>query len=210
MRRQYLAGLSLLLLLFPCCRGQSRAPTPEPTDSAALTPQSAPKPGSNSNPTPERFTFEIPYTKDKLSYSGYQITIERKRVRVEEFTAENQVAVLKKNGRVIRTFNALRHPLGAFTRMALTPVLGGDDKQLIVEQTGPRDWAYWVVNLKPQFRVVFTNTVYPVGHELGLDDLDGDGIKELLMGKRTSAGLFSIDCITCLTERSENQESRGC
>ncbi|HLF84271.1 MAG TPA: hypothetical protein VI837_08865 [Blastocatellia bacterium] len=129
-------------------------------------------------------TSEIPYTKDKLSYAGYSITVERKRVKVEEYNAENEVAVLKKNGRTIRAFDAVRHPLGAFTRIALAPVLGDGYLQLVVEQTGPRSWAYWVTALKPHFRIVFTND-YPVDHELRVEDRDGDGIPELLMTLNT-------------------------
>ena len=64
-------------------------------------------------------------------------------------------------------------------------MLGGPDKQLIIEQTGPREWAYWVVALGPRFRVIFKSGNYDVGHELGAEDLDGDGTRELIMDVET-------------------------
>jgi len=186
MTSPYLVCLSFVLLLSACGRGHSTAPTSETSTPAQSTPQPPAERESNSTPAPEVSTSEIPYTKDKrLSYAGYLITVERKRVKVEEFNAENEVAVLKKNGRIIGAFDAVRHPLGAFTRLALAPVLGDQYKQLVIEQTGPRAWACWVVALKPTFRVVFKSTEYPVDHELGAEDLDGDGVRELLMTLNT-------------------------
>jgi hypothetical protein len=186
MRRARLVSLGFVLLLSTCSRGHSTAPTSETSTPAQPTPQAPAERESNSSPAPEVRTSEIPYTKDKrLSYAGYVITVERKRVKVEEFSAENEVAVLKKNGRIIRAFDAVRHPLGAFTRLALVPLLGDRYKQLIIEQTGPREWACWVMALKPHFRVIFDNTEYPVDHELGAEDLDGDGVPELLMTLNT-------------------------
>jgi len=186
MRYAWLVSLLLAMLLSACGRGHSTAPASEPSTPAQSTPQAPAERGSNSTPAPEVRTSEIPYTKDKrLSYAGYLITVERKRVKVEEFNAENEVAVLKKNGRIIGAFDAVRHPLGAFTCLALATVLGDQYKQLMIEQTGPREWTSWVVALKPTFRVVFKSTEYPVDHELGAEDLDGDGVPELLLTLNT-------------------------
>lgn len=54
----------------------------------------------------------------------------------------------------------------------------------------------WVVALKPRFRVVFSNTEYPVDHELGAEDLDGDGVPELLLTLNTF-GFFDGLCGAC-------------
>ena len=186
MRSPYLVFLSFVLVLSACGRGHSPAENSQISNTTEITPNAPAQPETNSAPTPDERTSELPYTEHKrLSYAGYVVTVERKPVKVEEFNTENEVAVLKKDGRIIRAFDVIRHPLGAFTRLALVPILGDRSKQLVIEQTGPREWAYWVLALKPRLRVVFTNIDYPVDHELGTEDLDGDGRRELLMTLNT-------------------------
>jgi hypothetical protein len=175
----------MFLLLSGCGQRPSQSPVAETSTPAPSTPQVSAEPESTSSAAPEPKEFEIPYTKNRLSFAGYVITIKPKQVRGEDYIAENEVAVLKKNGKVIREFDAVRHPLGGYTKLALVSVLGNRTKQLIVEQTGPREWAYWVVALKPHFRVVFTNTDYPLDHEPEIKDLDSDGLPELLMTLNT-------------------------
>lgn len=185
MRRAWLVSLSFGLLLFACGRGRSTAPTSEPATPAQST-QAPPKSDSTPTLAPEARASEIPYTEEKsLSYAGYQISVEQRRVNVEGIAAEIEVAILKKKGRIIRVFDEVRNPTGALARFALVPVLGDPHKQLIIEQTGPREWAYWVVALRPRFRVIFKSTDYDVGHELEAEDLDGDGTRELVMALHT-------------------------
>lgn len=178
----YLVFLSFVLVLSACSRAHSTAENSHTSNTTESTPKAPAQPEAISAPVPDERTSELPYTERKrLSYAGYVVTVERKPVKVEGFNAENEVAVLKKDGKIIKAFDAVRHPLGAFTRLALVPILGDRHKQLVIEQTGPREWAYWVVALKPRPRVVFTNLDYPVDHELGAEDLDGDRVRELVL-----------------------------
>ena len=112
MRSPYLVSLGIFLLLSGCGQNPAQAPVAETSSPAPSPPQVPAQPESTSSAVPEPKEFEIPYTKSSLSYAGYVIAIKTKKVRVEEFTAENEVAVLKKNDKVIREFDAVRHPLG--------------------------------------------------------------------------------------------------
>ena len=181
MRNLLLVFLNIVLLLSACGREPSKGPAPEVSTATQSTLQPPAESTSKPSPAAELTSSEIPYTKDKLSYAGYSITVEHRTVRVEEFSADNEIAVVKKNGHTIGVYDAVRHPLGAFTKLALVPVLGDRYTQLVIEQTGPREWAYWVIALKPSFRVVFSNMYYPVDHEINLEDLDADGIQSKLL-----------------------------
>jgi len=186
MSSPYLISLIFVLVLSACGRAKSTAENSQTSNTTELTPKAPAQPETASAAAPDERTSELPYTERKrLSYAGYVVTVERKPVKVEEFNAENEVAVLKKDGRIIKAFDAVRHPLGAFTRLALVPIVGDRYKQLVIEQTGPREWAYWVLALKPRRRVVFTNIDYPVDHELGAEDLDGDRVPELVLTLNT-------------------------
>jgi len=197
MRSPYLVSLGIVLLLSGCGQNPPQAPVAETSTPAASTPQVPAQPETTSSAAPESKEFEIPYTKHRLSYAGYVITIKPKQVRVEEDIAESEVAVLKKNGKVIREFDAVRHPLGGYTQIALVSVLGDGNKQLIVEQSGPGDGVSWVVALKPHFQILFTNSAYPLdAAEMGVKDLDGDGTLELLLGLTTFEFLDGL-CRAC-------------
>ena len=178
MRRICSVLLSFALLFPAWSRRDSPAPIFETSTPAKST--QAPAEGALISAA-DGGALVIPYTKKRrLSYAGYLITIEHKRVNVEGFSPDNEVAVVKKNGRILGVFDAVRNPLGAFTRLALVSLLGDREKQLVIEQTGPREWAHWIVALKPRFHVVFDNLHYPVDHELGIEDRDGDGVPEVL------------------------------
>jgi len=186
MRRARLVSLSFVLLISACSRGRSTAPISEPSTPDQSTLQAPASGGATSASAPEEKTSEIPYTKDRrLSYGGYLIMIERRLVNVEGFVADVERAVLKKKGRIIAVFDRVRDPHGASIALALAPVVGDRHRQLVVEQTGPRQWAYWVVALKPRFRVIFNSADYGVGHELEANDVDGDGTSELFMTLHT-------------------------
>jgi hypothetical protein len=126
---------------------------------------------------------EIVYeTRNLLRYGGYNIRKLSKTVRLREVGWQGltnvEYAVIKKNDSVIAKFDVLRHPLGTSARIGLFSFLGGSRKQLVIEQTLPRAWAYWIVDLAPPLRVVYDSTKYNLGHELSPEDIDGDGTYE--------------------------------
>lgn len=115
---------------------------------------------------------------DRLSYNGYEIVRVHKTVVVEEIPRKLSYAVLKKNGKVIAEFDKVNSSLGNETRFGLFPLLGGKTKQLIVEQLSNRVWEYWIIELDPEFRVIYS-TSDSLGRELSPFDIDGDGIFEI-------------------------------
>lgn len=196
MKHRWLVSFSTILLLFACSPGR-----PAPLRSEDATPvQSTQAPAGSASTSPSAAgpkASEIQYTKDKrLSYAGYEITIDRRLVNVDGYKAENETAVVKKKGRIIRVFDVVRHPLGAEARLGLAPALGDGHSQLVIEQTGLREWAYWVIALEPRFRIIFDSTLYPVDQELRVEDIDGDGVGELVMSLNTF-WFFDGLCSSC-------------
>jgi hypothetical protein len=177
--------LILLLALAPACAGrpghasaQSGHAAPAP---AAATPADG---GAADDQSPRELLGGLAVTHGggPLTYNGYEVS---KEVRLEKLPSghanEVEYAVISRGGRrkaELRGFTETG--FGAFLRMGLFPVLGGQTPQLVVEQTVHRGWRYWVVDLSSDApRVLFDNGDYPVGHELTAADLDGDGRLEL-------------------------------
>lgn len=120
---------------------------------------------------------------DTLSYGGYEVVKLSKRVKLENTRGLTEVsyAVLKRNGKVLAKFDGVYSGAGNGTDFGLFSFLGGESKQLVVSQTIPRGGRYWVVNLSPEFRVVYDSGAYRVGREdLGVLDIDKDGRYEIL------------------------------
>ncbi|HMF57801.1 MAG TPA: hypothetical protein VK619_15770 [Pyrinomonadaceae bacterium] len=111
---------------------------------------------------------------DMLDYQGYEAT------RHFNPRTRYSTATIKKGRRVLAI---LRNGwfLEDSTRIGLFSFLGGDNKQLIVEQyTGGAHccWIYKIYNLSTDFRLLFDGTRYgidEVGYELNLVDIDHDG-----------------------------------
>lgn len=113
-----------------------------------------------------------------LSYKGYTITKLQKEATIEGTKTKLSYAVLKKGESVVATFDRLRHPMGNATMFGLFPFLGGENKQLIVEQSVPRNWSHWIVNLDPDFKLIFDSRKWAVDGELVSVDVDHDGTFE--------------------------------
>ncbi|MGH9967425.1 MAG: hypothetical protein ACREBG_06280 [Pyrinomonadaceae bacterium] len=167
----YLASLFLLLLLLPSCR-----------ESAALRPTSVPEnrpPASAQQNLENTKTVENIFTKEtSLSYQGYTVTKLHKTVNVEGIKTEVSYAVLKKGEGVVANFDGLYHPAGNTTEFGVFPFLGGEPKQIVVEQAIPRNWRHWIVSLSPDVHVIFDSGDYGVDGELLPIDVNSDGVYE--------------------------------
>ena len=178
--------LLCLLILLPLGCGASSRPS-HPSVSSAKD-QSASPPEPSVTPAPQQSDsvsgdIEGVYTEDgMLSHIGYEIEKRSRTVKFEgtKYDTEIQYAVLKKNGKVVAKFDGLSHPLGTEVRFGLFPLLGQVSNQIIVEQTTHRGWRYWVVDLSPNFRIIYDSGDYPVGYSLRALDLNHDGRYELI------------------------------
>lgn len=177
MRRSYSwCGLFLLMLILLGCGIKPAASQSASKSEARTTPVSKPQ---SKYPEP----IDITYTdKDSLSYDGYVVSKAYKKIKFEDVAdpEPNSYAVLKKNGRVLATFfnHGLEYPLGIDTVFGLFPFLGGDSKQLVVEQSIPKTWAHWIVDLSAEPRIIFDSGEYGTSYELRPLDIDNDGIYE--------------------------------
>ena len=119
---------------------------------------------------------------DTMCYAGYQVARLFKKVRVEDYPRPVEVsyAVLKRDGKVLAEFDSkVYHPTGNATDFGLISLLDGSFRQLVVEQTLPRNWAHWIVDLSPDHRVIFDGGEWGVDRELRYMDVDGDGVHEI-------------------------------
>lgn len=101
-----------------------------------------------------------------------------KTVNVEGIKTEVSYAVLKKGERVVANFDGLYHPAGNTTKFGLFSFLGGEPKQLAVEQAIPRNWRHWIVSLSTDVQVIFDSGDFGVDGELLPMDVNNDGIYE--------------------------------
>jgi hypothetical protein len=111
---------------------------------------------------------------DRLSYNGYVI---------EKFQAkgeESWFATLKKGNKTLAKFEGGWNK--EWTNFGLFPFIGGEPKQLVVEQySGGAHccYSYWIYDLSATPRLVFDNGKYGTGNQLLPVDIDGDGAFEL-------------------------------
>jgi hypothetical protein len=123
-------------------------------------------------------TLEEVFTKeDQLLYRGYEVT------KCNDSQGDFWSATLKKDGKVLATFRSGYKK--EWTNFGLLPFLGGNTKQLIVEQfSGGAHccWSYWILNLLPDLEVIYESQQYPVGYGLLPVELDEDGVFEFTQG----------------------------
>jgi hypothetical protein len=183
MNQRILQSLLCLLILVALGCGESSINHP-PLASTKAQPSATPEPNATPVKVSDTNSGDIDniYFEDSvLSYSGYEVERRSRTIRFRYTKYDTQIlyAVLKKNGKVLATFDGLLHPLGTEVRFGLFPLLGESSKQLIVEQSTYRGLRYWVVNLPPSFSVLHDSVNYPVGYLRALD-LDKDGRYELI------------------------------
>lgn len=124
-------------------------------------------------------TLDKIFTKeDTLLYRGYEVT------RCYDSQDNVWFATLKKEEKVLATFKT-GYDKKKWTNFGLFPFLGGNAKQLIIEQfSGGAHccWSYWILNLLSHFEVLYDSQEYPVGYEVRPLDLDKDGVFEFTQG----------------------------
>jgi len=123
-------------------------------------------------------TLEEAFTEeDRLLYRGYEM------VKCYDSQGDFWFATLNKDGKVLATFKSGWEK--EWTNFGLFRFLGGNTKQLIVEQfSGGAHccWSYWILNLLPDLEVIYESQQYPVGYGLFPMDLDEDGVFEFTQG----------------------------
>jgi hypothetical protein len=133
---------------------------------------------------PKMKQFEEFIEGNRLSYRGYQAAKLHKKVRIEDFSKSVEItyAHISRNGKTLSKFDGFEgshHPLGSDIDFGLFALLNNGSKQLVIEQTQWRNWAHWIVDFSPRYRVVFDSSKWGVGRELLYADLDGDGVYEI-------------------------------
>src|SRR5882762_11009259 len=150
------------------CGGQSTA-IPQSATIETPTPRDQPTPQINCQSyIPDQFgnpvtktERKIDYTAEKLMYLGYEITQAMRRV---DMNADDRSAprmyenlryvIIKKRGKIVARFLGQAEHL-AEVQFGLVSLLGGPNKQLVIEQTANKYWRYWIVNLRPRFEVIY-------------------------------------------------------
>lgn len=128
---------------------------------------------------------------DRIVYGGYVVRTLHKEVTMDDWPGakskwvEMSYVTVQRGKNLVAKFDAnLVFPLGNSSEVGLLDLLNNGHKQLIVSQDIPRTGAQWVVDLSPHFKVVFDGRKYRVGREandMTISDLDGDGIKEIMV-----------------------------
>jgi hypothetical protein len=132
------------------------------------------------------------FTKSKeLRYGGYTARTRYKKAKLADSPdtkqsselVEASYGILEREGKTVLQFDAGVYNGGLnATSFGLFPFLGGGTKQLIVSQDAPREGRQWVVSLSPRPHVIYDGAAFGVGREagdMGVVDLDGDGIYEI-------------------------------
>ena len=182
----------LLIMLFAflnsCCvsGSVSQSPVLDPAKSPAVV--ASPARSVDSDPyVPDQFgepigDFIKTYSKDEtLSFMEYEVVKSRRQAKIgaPKGVSEIEYAVLRRNGRVVAKFDSPIEQLSEI-RFGLFSFLGTDAKQLVIEQTSNKFWRYWIVSLKPEFRVIYDSNKYGVVYEMRVGDLDRDGQLEII------------------------------
>jgi hypothetical protein len=129
---------------------------------------------------------------DTLSEGDYSVIKLKKKVKIDETPDLTDVsyAVLKRKGKVLVQFDGVYFGLGNATDFGLFSFLGGNARQLVVSQTIPRGGRHWIVDLSPDYRVIYDSADYGVGREeLSVLDIDKDGRFEVLQENVAFYGL---------------------
>jgi hypothetical protein len=180
---RHLSTLFLLLLSLPSCRETA-------TSHTTGVPESR-QPSPSQQALANIGSLESIFTKEtSLSYHGYTITKLKKTISVEDIKTEVSYAVLKEGEKVVANFDGLYHPMGNATEFGLFSFLGGENKQLVVEQSIPRNWAHWIVTLIPNYRLIFDSKTWAVDGELSTTDVNRDGVFEL---RKTLTTFYDFD-----------------
>jgi hypothetical protein len=123
---------------------------------------------------------------DLIKYRGYVLQ-KRHRSVVDPEQALKPInisyAVLNRRRKRLLKFDAnVYFGMGNNTRLGLISILGSRTKQAIISQDVYRGGAQWIITLSRYPRIIFDGHRWSVGREgddLGIVDIDGDGVYEI-------------------------------
>ncbi len=187
-RYSYQIFICILLLAFCACENASTNSNPS-ASVIATTPTALP----SVSQTTKESNFKLKYfddfnpTDENLSYGDYRIEKRKRTLAIDDENFEDRLSygVLRRRGKIVAEFDGVYHPFGTSIRFSLVSLLGENTKQLIVEQTAHRIWRYWAVDLDRKAKITFDSADYPVGQDLRIYDIDGDGKDELILSLLT-------------------------
>lgn len=176
--------------------GRRPAPTATMTMTTTTPPAPVTPPAVPAEPTPGEGQplDECFVAGGELTHEGYTVRRLFKSVRVgggchgPDVGGESlrvSYAVLKRGGKIVARFDGPERTELNETGFGLFPLLGNDQKQLVVAQRVNRGWAYWIAELAPAFRLLYDSSDYPVIHDPRALDVDGDGVHEFVQSDRT-------------------------
>lgn len=123
---------------------------------------------------------------DRITYRGYVLQRKNRTVVDPEIALKPidvSYAVLNRNRKRVMKFDAnVYFGLGNATRFGLVSILGNHTKQAIISQDVYRGGNQWIVTLSRHPRIIFDGDAWSVGREgddLGIGDIDGDGVYEI-------------------------------
>jgi len=123
--------------------------------------------------------------KDSLEVENFIVKKVSHKVKPKDLIeADVTDAIIQKNGKTLLKLDGIYHGLGNATDFALFPLLGEYQKQLIVSHTVPRGGIHYVIGFSPNPKVIFDSRDFAIGGEdLAIEDVDNDGIYEVLLDK---------------------------
>jgi hypothetical protein len=122
----------------------------------------------------------------RLNYRGYVLRRKNRTVVDSEIALKPidvSYAVLNRNRKRLMKFDAnVYFGAGNSTSFGLISILGNPTKQAIISQDVFRGGVQWIVTLSRRPRIIFDGDAWSVGREgddLGIVDLNGDGVYEI-------------------------------
>jgi hypothetical protein len=137
---------------------------------------------------------------DSISYNEYEIARLHKIVHDSATGLDIPVsfAVLKSKGKIITTFDSVYFGAGNATDFGFASLLGGENKQLVVSQTIPRNGRHWIVDLSSNAATVFDSNEWDLGQEdVCVQNSGGDGFAELSLFIRRFCGIGAMSMVEC-------------
>ena len=194
-RHIYGALLFLVVIALGLTVGRQRAVRQESPSVLSVAAQSAqvtketPSDDREAN-KPSNYPADYFVDQDRSEYQGYTVQRRKRKALIDtggdtkNLWVDVNYVTVKSGTKTVRVFDAdIYFGLGNAANFGFFPFLGGDVKQLFISQDVPRGGCQWVVSLSPRFKVLFDGRRFSVGREgseLGAEDLDNDGIYEIM------------------------------
>src|ERR1051325_9517632 len=158
--------------------------TSRPVSAAKPIPSPSPSTQPASTTSAKFELFDNFISDDSISIGAYRVTKRDKTARIANFAKPVDVtyAIITRDGKLTSKFDGFAgnyHPLGNDTDLGMFSFLGGNTKQLIIEQTQPRNWTHWIVDFSPRYHIIFDGPKWGVTRELEYADINGDDIYEI-------------------------------